>query len=436
MPDRDPSAIPGSGPKEVLRPPVGVVRARVPLTAAYRSRDFTIFWLGALVSNAGTWLQNITIPFVLFEITDSETWVGLSTFSLFLPIMIMGPAGGALADRRDRRKVLLVTQSVLAVVGLTMWAVWASGSRSPVLILALTAATGFVNGLNIPSWQAFVPGLVPKEHLTSAITLNSLQFNAARAIGPAIGGVILATLGPSWAFLLNGISFTAVLAALAVVRARYERPRRSRTGERVLREFRTALGYVRQKRGIIVGISVAIVVGFFGNPIIQFTVVFAEDVFDRGPAGVGLLSASLGIGSVVAAVLVGGGRWLRSTLTRVALVCYGCAVVAFGLSPSIATAAIALVVAGGGFLTAITVSNTAVQMIVSEDMRGRVMAARVMSFTAAYPIGGLLQGFLAESIGPRTVVTAAGCMLLVAAAILASRPGLLQSLDEENTEDD
>lgn len=418
------------GPPDAAAVPAGD-DDRVSLTTAFRSRDFLWFWLGALVSNAGTWLQNITIPFVLYRITESELWVGLSTFSLFLPVMLFGPIGGNLADRHDRRRVLLATQTTLAVVGFVMWGVWASGNRSPGLLLALTAATGVVNGLNIPSWQSFVPGLVPRKHLTSAITLNSLQFNAARAIGPAVGGLVLATLGASWAFFLNAVSFGFVLAALLVVRARHETPKDGSPAVGIRRGFLDAISYIRVHRGIAVGISVAVIVGFFGNPVIQFTVVFAEEVFERGAIGVGILSASLGVGAVLAAPIAGGGHWLRSQLTKWGLFAYGTAIVAFAVAPHIAVAAAMLVLAGGGFLVAISITNTAVQLIVSDKMRGRVMAVRVMSFTAAYPIGGLLQGWLAELFGPRPVVGVAGACLLVTALALAANPERLRLLDRE-----
>jgi MFS family permease len=381
------------------------------------------------VSNAGTWLQNITIPYVLFDLTDSEAWVGLATFCLAMPIMLLGPLGGALADRHERRRVLMLTQGSMAVVAFGLFWYWSSGGRSVLLLLAFTAASGVLNGLNIPSWQSFVPGLVPRHHLTSAVTLNSLQFNAARALGPAVGGVVLATLGPSWAFLLNAMSFAFVILALQVVRARYEGPRYTGPRIGVVRGFVEAIDYIKVHRAIGVAIVVAIAVGFFGNPLVQFTVVFAEDIFDRGELGVGLLSASLGAGAVLTAPIAGSSRWRRSQLVQIALFTYGASVLCFALSPNIVLASIAVLCAGGSFLIAISVTNAAVQVIVSDRMRGRVMAARVMSFTAAYPIGSLLQGALAQVFGARWVVAAAGCCLLVVAMSMVPHPERLQLLD-------
>lgn len=408
---------------------------RVRLTTAFQSRDYAIFWLGALVSNAGTWLQNITIPYVLFQLTDSALWVGLGTFSLSMPAMLVGPIGGAFADRYDRRRVLTVTQGTMAVMAALFWLYWALDGRTPWVILVLTATTGVVNGLNIPSWQAFVPGLVPRAHLSSAITLNSLQFNAARAVGPAVGGVVLATLGPGWAFALNGVSFAFVLAALQVVRARYERPREY-VHISVVRGFIEAIDYIKAHRGILTAILVAVVVGFFGNPVTQFTVIFAEDVFDKGATGVGVLSASLGVGAMLMAPIAGSDRWHRSYLVKWGLFAYGTAIVCFALSPNIIFAAVSVLFAGGAFLICVSVTNTAVQTIVSDRMRGRVMAARVMSFTASYPLGSLLQGALAEAFGARETVAGAGCALLVAALVLVAKPARLQLLDDYVTNDE
>ncbi len=415
---------PGTGPSRVPGPLRHSLRAM-------RHREFRLFWWGALVSNIGQWLQNLTVPFVLYGLTDSATWVGLATFSQFMPAMLLGPLGGSLADRLERRKVLIVGQTAAAVLALALWAVWVAGLRSPTLILVVTAAGGVVNGLNIPSWQAFVPSLVPRDHLSSAITLNSLQFNAARAVGPAVAGVLLAALGPSWAFLLNAVTFGFVIAALSVIRVA-SRPEGGRPSGSVHRQFLDAVAYVRGQPGIWVGIVVAALVGFLGNPILQLTVVFAEDVFAVGPLGFGLLSASLGLGALLAAPLVAGlsDRVSRARVVGVALPGYAVAVACFGAAPVFSLGVLALVGAGAGFLAVISVTNTAVQDIVADRVRGRVMATRVMTFTAAYPLGGLLQGWLADVWGPRPTVVTAGLVLLVASLVLRSRGELLARLDD------
>ena len=183
--------------------------ARGAAVAALKHRNFAIFWTGALVSNIGTWIQTVTVPYVLYKTTDSAAWVGLAGFCQFIPGVIMGPWSGAIADRFNRRRVLMTTQTALAFCALGLWVMWQAGVRSPGALVAVVFATGVISALNIPTWQAFVTELVPKEDLLNAVTLNSAQFNAARAIGPALGGLVLATLGPSWAFLLQPRSPTS-----------------------------------------------------------------------------------------------------------------------------------------------------------------------------------------------------------------------------------
>lgn len=410
------------------RPTAGSVRRSF---RAFHHRDFALFWTGALVSNAGTWLQNVTVPYVIFAVTKSPAWVGVSTFGQFMPMMFFSPLGGALADRYERRRVLVVTQTGLAVIAAAQWLVWAGGNRSPTLLISMSGLGGIVNGLNMPSWQAFVPSLVPRSDLSSAIALNSLQFNAARAIGPAVAGATLATLGPSWSFAMNAISFGFVIAALVVVKAD-SRPEGTRDTAAVRTQFMSALRYIKTQPGIGASIVIAVMIGFLGNPITQMTVIFAEDVFKVGALGFGLLSAAAGVGALLAAPLVSTAdeQAGRAALIAWTMPVYAVAVIAFGLAPNAGWGMAALLISGGGFLAVISASNTAVQAIVADRVRGRVMAVRIMSFMAAYPVGGLLQGWTAEVWGPRPTVVGAGVGLLLAAFWLRRHRALLDRLDD------
>lgn len=401
---------------------------------AFRHREFRIFWGAALVSNAGQWLQNLTIPFVLFRLTGSEAWIGLATFVQFIPGVLLGPTGGALADRYERRRVLIFTQIGAAGVALAMWGYWSSGGREPVAILALTAGAGLFNGINIPSWQAFVPSLIPRDDLSSAITLNSVQFNLARALGPAIGGVVLARLGPGAAFLMNAMSFAFVLTALVVIgRIAAGRSIPATTSTTSIREgFIEALSYIRTQTGIYVSILTTIAIGLFGMPVIQFVVVYADELYKVDTTAFGFLSAATGIGAIAAAPIVSGmfGEISRATIVRWALPVYAVAIFTFGISPNYTVGFIALIVAGAGFLAIVATGNTAVQSIVTDRLRGRVISVRVMLFTLALPIGGLVQGLTADAIGARPVVAAAGIMLVGASIVFATRPDLLARLDD------
>ena len=419
-------------------PPVRAPGLRQSLSA-FRHRNFTLFWWGALVSNTGSWLQNLTVPYVLYELSGSAVWVALASVSQFAPSLLLGPLGGSLADRHDRRRILLATQSAMAAGALLLWGVWATGLHDPLVVLALVAATGVFAGVNMPSWQSFVNDLVPREDLASAVTLNSLQFNAARSLGPGIAGVLLAAVGPAWAFLLNGLSFLFVLVALVLARPARPARRQHPPGDRlpVWRQFREAVRYSRGQPGILVVFVVVVVVAALGNPVYQFTVVFAGSELHVGPVGLGLMNVAFGVGALLAAPIVSGGRRLtRAATVRYGLYLYGIAVAGFGLARTFVVALVALMLVGGCFLAVISAANTALQMIVADHVRGRVLGLRVMVFTGMTPIGALLQGVMADRLGPRVTVTAAGAMLVVAAAVLSRGRGRLRlaRLDDPHDE--
>lgn len=398
---------------------------------AFRYRDFRRFWTGALLSNTGSWLQAVTIPFVVYRLTDSAAWVGVAGFLQFAPAVVVGPIGGSVADRFHRRNVLLVTQSLAAGVALALWGTWVAGVRSLAVVLALVALGGLVAGVNIPSWQAFVSELVPREVLLNAVALNSAQFNAARAFGPALGGLVLGTLGVGWAFLLNAGSFLAVLAALATVHVpRLPRPAGPRGTLRD--EFRATARSVRRRPGIVACFVIVAALGALGSPVFQLLVVFAEEVFVVGDVRYGLLGAALGVGAIVTAPFVAGpGAGLRrSRLITAAVLAYGAALVAFALAPGYLFGLVALVVLGGGYLAIASTLNTTIQLQVDEAVRGKVLAVYVMLLTAALPLGALAQGLLVQAIGPRVAVALAGAAFLAIVGWLRWGTGLVARMDD------
>ncbi len=403
--------------------------------AALAIPEFRRFWLGAVVSNSGTWMQNVTVPYVLFQLTGSAAWVGLASFLQFLPALFMGPLGGTLADRYSRRTLLLVAQSALGVAAVGLWLLWSSGAAAPWSITAMVALFGAIAGTSIGAWQAFVSELVPRHLLLNAVTLNSAQFNAARAVGPALGGLVLGTLGPSWAFGLNALSYLAVLIALVSI---HPAPvARSSREQSVLGELRETVGYVRAMPGIRTCIAVVAALGFFGNPIFPLLAVFAEEVFEVAGWRYGLLGAALGVGGVLATPLVAGrgSGMARSHLVRGALGTYALALLLFASTPVFPVAVVFLVVAGGGYLALASTLNTTIQVQVAEERRGKVLALYVMGLTSSYPIGSLVQGALADVIGVRAVTAVAAVALLaILARLLAS--GRLASLDDEVAEPD
>ena len=405
--------------------------------SAFRHRDFTIFWIGALLSNIGTWLQGLTIPYVIFEVTGSALWVGAVSAAQFIPQVVLSPIGGSLADRYSRRRLLLMTQSALGLTAALLWLAWLAGVREPLALLAFIAVGGIFNGLNVPSWQAFVSDLVPREDLRSAITMNSLQFNAARAIGPGIAGVLLALLGPAWAFGINAASYACVLAALLAVRA-LQAPVRSAADRGLIRQFGDAIRYTAGQPGLVMVLIVSVLVGLLGNPVFGFTVVFAGSVYHVGAVALGLLNVAFGVGAVLAAPIVSGAWWPapRSQVVRFALFGYAAAMIVFAVAPWYPIGLAALVGVGGGFLAVIASVQTSLQTIAADHYRGRVLALRLTIFTLTFPVGGLVQGALADLIGPQTTVLLAGLVLLAAATVLALLRGNLRlaRLDDPHDE--
>lgn len=399
--------------------------------AALRYPDYARFWTGALISNCGTWMQNITVPYVIYLDSHSAWLVGVAGFAQFIPAMFLGPVGGALADRYSRKSILLLTQTLLALLAFALWGLYIGGLGTTPVLIFLVFLSGIVGGINVPSWQAFVTELVPRDALLNAITLNSAQFNAARAVGPAIAGVVLGRFGPSWAFLFNGISYVAVLVALALIHPA-ERPEEDRAARApFLESFRESLSFTRVNTGMLLAVSLVAASSFLGMPLFQLMPVFARDVFDVGAGAYGVMLAALGAGGVVGAVVLGslGNIEARGRVVRWALLAYAVALGAFALAPTYRLGLVALLFGGGVYLVMVASLNTSVQMLVPERLRGRAMALYIIAFTGAYPIGALVQGALADRIGPRATVFGAAVVLVGVGVAVGLRRGLLESLD-------
>lgn len=397
---------------------------------ALHQRDFAVFFAGAFISNIGMWMQNVTVPFVLNEATGSAAWIGLGGFAQFLPAMLIGPLGGVLADRLPRRRLLMVSQTGSMLVALTLWASVRGGHIQPGMIVGLVTVAGLCSGIGIPAWQSLVPELVPRHLVLNAVALNSAQFNATRALGFLAGGVALSEFGPASAFLANAGSYLAVLGALAVVRG--GRVAVSDGQPRQAGAFRQAVRYTRERVGLRLAVLTVGMVAFLGSPVVLFTAVFAKEEYGVGQRAYGFLAAAFGIGATVGSVVLSayGDGFRRSRLIVGAVAVYGGAVLAMGMLPWYLGGVAALFAVGVGYVVTISALNTSIQLTVDPRFRGRVLSLYFMAFTGGYPIGALIQGSLAEVVGVRAVVAAAGLALLGYAAYLAARPVLAASLDD------
>jgi MFS family permease len=379
--------------------------------ASFRHRDFAMFWTAALFSNTGTWMQTLTVPFVVDQLTHSTALVGLSAFLMFFPFVLVAPIAGSLADRHSRRNVLLWSQTVMMVAAFGLWALWATGVATPANLLACVVVSALANGINAPAWSAFVTQLVPREDMMNAVRLNIMQVTGARAVGPAVGGLVLATLGPGAAFFANGVSFVLVLVTLFAIP---DRPVGDiATTTRVLAHFREGVRYVRRRRVLAAATLTFLMLGLFGQSVVQLVEPFTRRVLHVGAGQYGLLVGAYGIGAILGSfIAVFGSRWRRSRMTICGIGLFVCAQIVFGLAPGYAVALGATMTLGTAFIVCHMSIQTAVQVNVDETHRGRVLSIYFSAFFAGGPIGALIGGVTGQLVGLRATFVAAALALL------------------------
>lgn len=376
------------------------------------------------MSNTGTWLGNLTVPYVLYQETGSAVWVGLAAAAQFAPAFLLAPLGGSLADTVDRRVLLMRTQTGLGMVAVMMWLQWASGLHSPTLLVGLLVLFGVLNGINNPAWQSLVNDLVPRKDLLSAVTLNSLQFNVARAVGPALAGVLLATMGATWAFFFNAVSFASVVTALVFVRPHPSR-RLVRPGGGFRAQWAAAFRFVAGSRATVLAIVLCCLVGLFANPVFSLTVVFSETVYDSGEIGLGLLSGALGTGAVAYAAVGLARRSGPRAFARsagVGILILGLALATMGAVPIFGVGVLAATAIGSAFLAVFATLNSAIQLLAPDPLRGKVLAIRHMVFSASTAVGVLTAGVLADVWGVGLTTVVCGVALLLALIVLVVMP--------------
>jgi MFS family permease len=380
-------------------------------------------------------MQNVTVPFVVYRMTDSTSWLGFATFMSLIGATVGGPLGGSLADRYSRRLILVITLALLACCATAIWAVWVTGVATPGIIVSIVCVSGFLAGVNISAWQAFIPQLVDVDELVDAVRLNSTQFTAARAFGPALAGVVLETLGVSAAFLLNALSFGFIIAAVAVVRPRpqaYSARKRSLLGD-----FADGLHFVRRRRYLSLPIVMSGVASLLGTSVVQLAPALATDVFHVGRGAYGLLVAAFGVGSVVGVVTVAlvADYYSLSAATRNGVIGLSLTVVALGLAPVYGVGLAALFAMGAVYMFFATALATAVQSRVDDAYRGRVVAVYFSAVIVGVPVGALLQGIVATAVGLRVVVIGSGLLLLAYALYAITRYDRFRMFDEVGAEE-
>jgi MFS family permease len=386
--------------------------------APLRTRNYRLYFSGQLISVPGTWLQTVAQAWLVLQLTPSGSALGITVALQALPVLLLGPFAGAVADSVDKRRLLLGTQALQAVLALVLGALTVAGLVELWMVWVLALGLGVARALDVPTRQAFVSELVDDEDLPRAISINATVAAAARMVGPAAGGAIIALLGVGACFLINGASFLAPLAGLlAMDTTKLHRP--ATPPRRQPRAVREGVAYVKDRKDLLVPLLMMALVGTLAYEFQVTIPLLAHQTFHLGATGFGLLYAAMGCGSVVAGLTVAGRVAPRVKTIAAAALVFSAGLGAAALSPSPVVAAVFLAGAGAASVVFSSTTNATLQLRAAPAMRGRVVALYIVAFMGSTPIGGPLVGAVGQLAGARAAlgVGAAGCAVAAALAL-------------------
>ena len=395
-------------------PLINAIRSAPPrIATSLINRNFRFLWIGALTSSIGTWMQKVAQAWLIITMTRSRSalFLGLDSFLGELPLLLLTMLGGVLADRRDRRQMILMSQTIQMLVALIL-AVLIYMKRIDIAhVLALSLVAGCARAFGGPAYQSLIPTLVARKDLANAIALNSIQFNLAQLIGPLVAGAALASFGLVGCFGLNGISFLFVIAALLMLRDVHVPPMAT---ESMTAQFSSGLRFIQRSPNLSRVIAIGFLISFFGAPLFTFLPVIARDVFHRDVGFYTHLMMASGTGAVIGALIVG---WLGNNkhmgrLLLILLPVFGTIIVAFGLSQRAYLSVLVLFTGGLLFVMCCSLTNSLAQLLAPPRFRGRVLSIYLVAFLGGSPLGGLTSGWLANRIG------SAPAMLVVNGTVL------------------
>lgn len=392
---------------------------------ALQYRNFQLFFSGQLVSLIGTWMQNVAQAWLVYRLTGSSVLLGAIGFSGQIPVFLMSPLGGIVADRRSRHRVVIATQTASMLLAFALAALTLTHTVRIWHIFALSALLGIVNAFDIPARQSFIVEMVGRADLMNAIALNSSMFNASRVVGPAIAGILVASIGEGWCFFANAVSYIAVIIGLLLMRV--ERREAAPPAGSPLSHIAEGFRFVTQNPPVHALMMLLGVVSLTGMPYAVLMPIFADRILHGGAAALGWLLGASGIGALAAALLLASRRDLKGLGLWVALsaVGFGAALVAFAASRSFWLSATLLLPVGFSMMIENGASNTLIQSMVPDRLRGRVMSVYSMMFMGMAPIGSLLAGAAADRVGAPWTVAAGGLICAAGAGIFALRlPGI------------
>jgi len=393
---------------------------------ALRHRNFRLFFGGQSISLIGTWMTRIATSWLVYRLTGSALLLGTVSFAGQIPTFLFAPFAGVWIDRADRRKVLVWTQTLSMVQSLALAALTLSHLITIPLLLAFSVMQGIINAFDMPGRQSFMVQMVDdKRDLGNAIAINSSMVNVARLIGPSLAGMLIAVSNEGWCFLIDGISYLAVIASLLMMRVHV--PPVVRRVTSMLTELQAGWTYVSEFEPIRTILLLFAVISLMGMPFVVLMPIFAARVLHGGPHTLGFLMGAMGVGALVSALSLAARKSVRGLIRMIpiAAAVFGLGLIGFGLSRTFWLSMIMVFIAGMGMMQGMAGSNTVIQTIVSEDKRGRVMSYYTMAFMGMAPFGSLLAGTMAHAIGaPWTVIINGAVVVLGGAWFMTQLPAL------------
>jgi len=382
-------------------------------------------WAGACTSSIGTWMQKLAQSWLVLQLSGSAFMLGLDAFLGEIPIFLLALVAGVAADRFDRRRLLIISQVIQMTCAFTLAWLFAMGTVQVWHILTLSFVVGVAQAFGAPAYQSLLPSLVPREHLPNAIAMNSIQFNLARVVGPALGGFALAKFGAAWCFGLNGLSYIAVIVSLMMITTMFV-PSPGKEG--VLESMRQGLRFIGRQAGVKTLIAVSFASTSLGDSIVTFLPVFAKDVYGGDEATYTLLLTVEAAGAISGALLVAF-RGKTAHLWRdamISLAALGACMSAFALMPSMLIGLLFLFFGGMALITCFAMMRSLIQFMATDEMRGRVMSIYNIAFRGGMPSGSLITGRLVEDFAARPVIAGEGAILVfIGLALLASNRRML-----------
>lgn len=400
------------------------------LTRALQHRNFRLFFGGQSISLVGTWITRVATSWLIYRLTGSELLLGLAGFAGQLPTLLIAPFAGVLVDRVDRQKMLIGTQAASMVQSALLAALTLAGHITVTHIVLLQVLQGIINAFDTPARQAFVSEMVEdRRDLPNAIALNSSMVNGSRIIGPSIGGLLIAGVGEGWCFALDAVSYLGVIASLMGMQIK-PRPRHEASGALLLDELAAGWRYIAGSVPIRTALLLVAIVSTAGTPYSVLMPAIAAQELGGGPNTLGLLMAASGVGALTGALylaqresVLGLGR-----VIMLATLLFGAGLIGFSRTSSIGLAAVLLAFVGAGFMMQLAATNTFLQTIVEERLRGRVMSFYTMAFFGTVPIGSLIGGTVAERVGAPATVMLSGVVCLAAGGWFAWRLPTIRAL--------